>query len=149
MWHDPIYGRKDPKYGPKTNTQNEYFEDLFSKVLENVAAGFANVPPQNGELSYVVQNKDGVDVIMVAVPGLKKEQLDIQILDDKQLVVSYDNAKSHTKNTFVLPFKKTFDLVNCDTDKVRATCVDGVLEVTVPHRQAKSPTERNKKVVVG
>ncbi|MCE5175705.1 MAG: Hsp20/alpha crystallin family protein [Bacteroidales bacterium] len=93
----------------------------------------------------IVENKDGFR-IEIAAPGLNKEDFHINI-DKKVLVISSEketkseskdeNDEKYYRREFgYFSFKRSFSLPEyADTDKIKATHENGVLNVFIPKRE--------------
>ncbi|KAK4854017.1 hypothetical protein QYF36_017744 [Acer negundo] len=90
-------------------------------------------------------------VFIIDVPGLKSDQLKVQVEDDNTLVVSGERKREKEKDAGVKyirmerrlgKYLKKFALPeNANTEKISAVCQDGVLTVTV---EKKPPPEHKK-----
>ena len=88
----------------------------------------------------ILRNESGF-VIEMAVPGLTREHLSIQV-DNDQLIVSASANTEETKPAFVRQefdfsnFKRVFRLhKNANTEAMTATVNQGVLTITVPDKE--------------
>ena len=103
-------------------------------------AGSGAYPPVN------VFN-DGEDFIVVAeLPGVKKEDLDIQVRGDtlriqgKKTVAYEDNASVHRRERSAGEFDRTLTLpTQLDAAKVSAEYRDGVLTIRLPRAESERP----------
>ena len=92
----------------------------------------ANRPSAN------IIREDAAYKIEVAVPGLSKEQIKIELIED-QLVVSGPEANKDAEQKFVrkefdyTSFKRTFRLnKNANTDAMTASFDQGILTIVIP-----------------
>ncbi len=101
--------------------------------------------------TMLVNVRDDNDAFMLTalVPGLKAEDLSIQVLDD---VVSIEGQMPETQDEYLLqelpagPFRRELRLPSpLDANSVEAKIADGVLTVRLP--KAESARPRNIKVV--
>ncbi|KAG0611318.1 hypothetical protein M758_7G131900 [Ceratodon purpureus] len=126
----------------------------------------------------VVQWSETVDsnIFKLRLPGLKKEDLHVQVEDDRTLYISYNNqpkeepldtvndvketkgageAATHTppskeQKSGGCSFMRKFKLPeNADLEQIKAEVVNETLTVTVPKRKSKSPVTRNIEVSEG
>ncbi|KAK9946230.1 hypothetical protein M0R45_011705 [Rubus argutus] len=91
-------------------------------------------------------------IFVIDMPGLKSDQINVQLEDDNVLVVSGERKRERERDQgvkylrmerrlgkylkkFVLPTE------NADTDNIKAECQDGVLTVTI---EKKPPPEPKK-----
>ena len=108
-------------------------------------------------------------------PGLKKENLHIQVEDDRTLYISYsnqpkeeavkgteegkeakeeedaaDSSQSKEQKSGSCSFMRKFKLPeNADLEQIKAEVTDETLTVTMPKRKPKSPETRNIEVSEG
>ena len=88
--------------------------------------------------------------IQLAVPGVPKNQIQIQVVED-QLIVSATNNNQETKTVFIRQefdysgFKKSFTLhKNADVENLKASFDQGILTITIPD---KAPETRKIEIV--
>ncbi len=103
----------------------------------------ATAPTQETRASYPAANihrREDAYVIDLAVPGLTKDQIRIDLEKD-QLIISAvkpdtAGALKYTRKEFdYTGFKRVFRLhANADTDRLTATCQQGVLTVVIPDK---------------
>jgi HSP20 family protein len=93
-------------------------------------------------------------------PGLKKEDLHVQVEDDRTLYISYGNQPKEEAKEGEVPFAGTsqskeqkssfmrkFQLPeNADLEQIKAEVANETLTVTVPKRKPKSPEIRSIEV---
>jgi len=91
-----------------------------------------------------IRREDSAYVIELAVPGLGKENIQIEINDD-QLIVSAKDVKNETNPNFVrrefdfAGFKRTFRLhKNANTEAMQASFHQGMLTIVIPDREPES-----------
>lgn len=90
---------------------------------------------------------DGDDFVLVAeLPGVKKEDLDVQVRGDtvriqgKKTVAYDDNASVHRRERASGQFDRTVTLpVQLDAAKVGAEYRDGVLTLRLPRAESERP----------
>lgn len=103
----------------------------------------------------VLETKDGHSIKM-DIPGMKKEDVKIQIDEDNVLTLSGERSRTedksetnyhHTERSFG-KFVRSFQLPeNCKPEAVTAEVRDGVLTVNIPH--APTPARRVVDVQIG
>jgi len=112
------------------------FDEVISKFLdEQNTATLQNWAPA----SDVHETADQIKIHM-DLPGLNKENLDIQLTDNNTLTVrgerkfeEVEKAKYHRVERFYGAFTRSFVLPsNVESDKIAATFKDGVLEIVLP-----------------
>lgn len=117
--------------------------------FRRVARHFAEQPRQRS-LGVNIREEDEAYVLSALVPGLKAEDLNIQILED---VVSIEGEYKAEEAEFLLnelpsgAFRRTLRLPNeVNAEKVEAKIADGILTLTLP--KAESARPKKIKVVV-
>ncbi len=115
--------------------------------FRRVTRRFAEQPHQRS-LGVNIREEDEAYVLSALVPGLKAEDLNIQILED---VVSIEGEYKTHEAEFLLnelpsgAFRRTLRLpAEVDAEKVEAKIADGVLTLTLP----KAESARPKKIKV-
>ncbi|MDD4923111.1 MAG: Hsp20/alpha crystallin family protein [Bacteroidales bacterium] len=123
--------------------QNPFFPVLSDSFFrENFLndSDWASSPAVN-----IAENKDGFR-IEVAAPGLDKEDFNISV-DKRVLVISSEKEttteskdekeeKYYRKEFNYSSFKRSFSLPEyADTDRIKATHANGVLNVSIPKRE--------------
>jgi HSP20 family protein len=91
-----------------------------------------------------ILRKEGAYVIELAVPGLAKEQIRIEMEQD-QLIVSADKTESQNSGKVVRQefglegFKRTFRLhKNANTGAMTATFSQGILTIVIPDKEPET-----------
>lgn len=124
--------------------RTNFFDDFFTnELLDFKRAGF----PETGLTSPSVNVKEDADrfQIMVAAPGIKKENFNIN-LEKNILTISSENktenAEVDENGTFTRrefnynSFSRSFTLPETvESEKIEATYEDGILNVTVPKKE--------------
>ncbi len=102
--------------------------------------------PQQRALGVNIREQDDAYVLSALVPGLKAEDLNIQILEN---VVSIEGNYQDADGEYLLnelpsgSFRRALRLpTEVETDKVEAKIADGVLTLNLP----KAETARPKKI---
>ena len=115
--------------------------------FQRAARRFSEQPRQRS-LGVNIREEDEAYVLSALVPGLKAEDLNIQILAD---VVSIEGEYKAVEAEFLLnelpsgTFRRTLRLPNeVNAEKVEAKIADGVLTLTLP----KAESARPKKIKV-
>ena len=101
-------------------------------------SGTTNSPSAN------IRREDSAYVIELAVPGLGKENIQIEVNND-QLIVSAKDVQHSTNTNFVrrefdyTGFKRVFRLhKNANTEALQASFNQGLLTIVVPDREPES-----------
>lgn len=106
--------------------------DLMNAVAPSLSAAASFIP--NVEL----YEKDGNYVIDAALPGFKKDDIDVEISGNEITLsgtyeVREDHRKTHYSEMQQASFTRTFVLPHeIDVDKVMASFENGILEITAP-----------------
>lgn len=125
------------------------FEDIYERMgqLMNIAFGdlgmarLADIPWS--PLADVSETDDAY-LVHVELPGIRKDQIDVQ-LQDRQLIVSgeikeTENGRRHRSSRRAGRFEyRTYLPGDVKADQVSAKISDGVLAVTVPKSEAAKP----------
>jgi HSP20 family protein len=135
------------------------FEDIYDRMgqLMNVAFGdlglatLADIPWS--PLADVSEN-DNAYLVHVELPGVRKDQIDVQ-MQDRELVVSGDiketeDGRRHRSTRRTGRFEyRTYLPGDVKADQVSAQLADGVLTVTVPKSEAAKPRRIEVKASAG
>lgn len=121
----------------------------LQRAMENVMGSdwFGARTAGSGAFPLINAFKDGDDFVVVAeLPGVKKEDLDIQVRGDTLRIqgkktVSYDeNASVHRRERAAGQFDRTLSLPEeVDAAKVSAEYRDGVLTLRLPRAESAKP----------
>ena len=128
------------------------FEDIYSRMgqLVNMAFGGAFPTPNLAEAPWVpladVSETDDAYQVHVEVPGIPKDQIDVQI-EDRELIISgqtpeqeENGSRQHRNSRRAGRFEyRTYLPGDIKADQVSAELNDGVLTVTVPKSEAARP----------
>jgi HSP20 family protein len=86
---------------------------------------------QNFDIVFKTLNEKDNHIILCAVPGLKKEEIKIEI-KNKIIIIAYENVNKSERN-FMNSFSKSFILPGTvSIDKINAKLEDGILEIIIP-----------------
>ena len=125
------------------------FEDIYERMGQLMNLAFGLVPADLGDMPWSpladLSETDNAYVVKVDLPGVNKDQVDIQ-LQDRELVISgeitddQNGARRHrsTRRTGRFEFR-TYLPGEVNADAVTAQLSDGVLTVTVPKSEAAKP----------
>ena len=99
--------------------------------------------PRQRSLDVNVREEEDVYVLSALVPGLKAEDLNIQVLEN---VVSIEGEYQAEETEFLLnelpngSFRRTLRMPSeIDADKVEAKITDGILTLTLPKAESARP----------
>lgn len=131
---------------------NNWFDDNFfnTPVMAQTTTTAPAVNVKEDNKQYVME---------VAVPGLKKEQVNMSIDKDGYLTLSIENKneqKDENKKEHYLrrefsytSYRQSYALPdNVDADKIEANVADGVLKVVLPKVEKKEEKEDVKNIEV-
>ncbi len=131
---------------------NNWFDDNFfnTPVMAQTTTTAPAVNVKENNKQYVME---------VAVPGLKKEQVNMSIDKDGYLTLSIENKneqKDENKKEHYLrrefsytSYRQSYALPdNVDADKIEANVADGVLKVVLPKVEKKEEKEDVKHIEV-
>jgi len=131
-----------------TLRKNNMFDSLFSDVFDDffndrtIARSYIN----NAQQDIQVYNNDEEWQVVFAVPGVKKDAVEIKV-DDHILTVSYENKAEDNRLNFVASFNRSWNVDrDVDISKIDAAHEDGVLTITIPKPEAKKRVVRTIQV---
>lgn len=131
-----------------TRRNNNLFDSLFNDVFDDffndrtIARSYMN----NAQQDIQVYNNDEEWQVVFAVPGVKKDAVEIKV-DDHILTVSYENKAEDNRLNFVASFSRSWNVDrDVDISKIDATHEDGVLTITIPKPEAKKRVIRTIQV---
>ena len=136
------------------NQAESLFRDIFSETFDNPT----NVAPKLFErASYPkldIIEREGELVINVEIPGLSKDDVQIEYNSDRILIIRGEKREtSGNKNEFYIRRelkKSSFSRQicklgeNCDVKNIKATFKDGMLQITIPKKIQNKPAENTK-----
>ena len=127
---------------------NNMFDTLFNDVFDDFFNDRAVARPymNNVQRGAQVYNNDDDWQVVFAVPGVKKDGVEIKI-DDHVLTVSYENKAENSRFNFVSSFSRSWNVDrDVNIDKIIANHEDGILTITVPKPEAKKRIVRTIQV---
>jgi len=126
----------------------------FSKLVDNFLS--ETLPEYDKEFSFRprvdVLEKEHSFELNVLLPGLEKENVSIE-MENNKLVVSgertqkatAENEKYHSVESFFGKFRRSFNLPkNIDSENIKAAFKNGILEISIP----KAEADKTGKVIV-
>jgi HSP20 family protein len=112
----------------------------FRRMVRRVAS---QPQPQPRALSVNVREEDDAYVLSALVPGLKAEDLNIQVLEN---IVSIEGEFKDKDAAFLMnelprgAFRRSLRMPSeIDSEKVEARIADGVLTLTLPKAESAKP----------
>ena len=127
---------------------NNMFDSLFNDVFDDFFNDRAIARPymNNAQQGTQVYNNDEEWQVVFAVPGVKKEAVEIKV-DNHVLTVSYENKTEDNRFNFVASFSRSWNIDHdVEIDKIVAKHEDGVLTITIPKPEAKKRVVRTIQV---
>jgi HSP20 family protein len=125
------------------------FEDIYDRMGQLMNVAFGLTPVDVAEAPWVpladVSETDDAYVVEVDLPGVNRDQIDIQV-QDRELVItgeipeSEQNGRRHRRSRRTGRFEfHTYLPGDVNADGVNAQLSDGVLTVTIPKSEAAKP----------
>lgn len=123
---------------------NRFFDDFFQKGIE----GFN--PSSTQSIAVNARENETEFTLELALPGIKKEEVDIALEKDTLTVSSATKSsdtkekQGYTRKEFGhFSFKKVFTLPELvDREKVKASFQDGVLKIELPKLEKESQNHK-------
>ena len=121
----------------------------MDKLFEGLTRGFYREPGAGVfPLINMTESKDNF-IVRAETPGIKADDLDISVTHDsisisgeRKIPAEKEEAKYHRRERDAGKFSRIVSLPSqVDTDKVEATCEDGVLTVILPKAEASKPKQ--------
>ena len=128
--------------------KNNMFDSLFNDVFDDFFNERAIARPymNNVQRGAQVYNNDDDWQVVFAVPGVKRDAVNIKI-DDHVLTVSYENKAEDNRFNFVSSFSSSWNVDrDVDISKIDAKHEDGILTITIPKPEAKKRVVRTIQV---
>lgn len=129
-------------YSPIRSMFDDFFRmpSLIDEMFRPMVSNYSN-------LSADVWEEDDNFYIRMALPGVPKENIEIEIDADRirikggqKVEEKEDNKKKYYFRSLDTQFEQSFNLPTVvDADKAQATFKDGVLEVKLPKAEAYKP----------
>ncbi|HON19468.1 MAG TPA: Hsp20/alpha crystallin family protein [Salinivirgaceae bacterium] len=130
---------------PKIITSDPLFNTLLDSYFndENSVTGYRTSQCGYAAVNIIEHDKDVT--IEIVVPGLKKDQINIELSDDI-LTIGAEVPESETTENYVKrefkcrSFKRSFSLPdNLNTEKISATHENGILRVVIEKKEPATP----------
>ncbi|MGI6118976.1 MAG: Hsp20/alpha crystallin family protein [Desulfosporosinus sp.] len=133
----------------RRNSGIQKYNDLFD--IDNIFEGFFNdrffptLYKNSAQMKVDVKENENDYLLEAELPGIKKEEVNLQI-DDDRLTISVEKNEQveEEKDNYIRrersysSMTRTFAIDNVDTDKVSAKYEDGILTVTLPKKLKKA-----------
>lgn len=127
-------------FAPSQYVFGDLFEELFNNFLKD-ETGITSVRSAKPAVNILEEQERYV--LELAVPGIKKEDIDIKI-EDKQLIISSskENKDEETKENFLRmeynfeSFKRVFSLPDTvNSNEINAEYTDGILKLNLKKKE--------------
>ena len=121
----------------------------MDKLFEGLNRGFYKEPDAGVfPLVNMTESKDNYTV-QAEIPAIKSDDIDISVTHDsvsisgeRKIPSEKEGAKYHRREREAGKFSRIVSLPGqVDTEKVEATCVDGILTVILPKAEASKPKQ--------
>lgn len=121
----------------------------IDRLFRGIAGGGFR-EPRAGVFPLVNVTEDSDQYYVRAeLPGVKAEELNISVTGDglsisgeRKIATEKEGAKFHRKEREAGTFSRILTLPGAiDADKVEATCLDGILTITLPKSEAAKPKQ--------
>ncbi|KAG2670181.1 hypothetical protein I3760_14G071800 [Carya illinoinensis] len=128
--------------GRRTNVFDPFSLDLWDPFDGPLSSAIANVPPSAQETAALAnlridwKETPEAHVFHADLPGLKKEEVKVEVEDGRILQISGERSKEQEEKNFFRRFRLP---ENAKMDQVKASMENGVLSVTVPKEKVKKP----------
>lgn len=101
-----------------------------------------------------ITEKDGNYILSAELPGFKKEDLSIDLENDRLTISAErsseeneeDNGSFIRRERYYGSYSRSFDVSGIDTDAISAAYNDGVLTLTMPRKTPEIPAARRLEI---
>ncbi|MBQ8742330.1 MAG: Hsp20/alpha crystallin family protein [Clostridia bacterium] len=136
-----------PYYTRSVNAYNPFYE------LDRLERAFFGDRTQPVAFRTDISEKDNAYIIESDLPGISKEDIDINIGDgvltvkaERKLESSEnDNGYIRRERAYGV-FERSFNISDIDAEKIDAEFKDGVLKLTLPKKQIEEPVSRRLEI---
>jgi HSP20 family protein len=124
-------------------------EDIYERMGQLVNAAFGDLGAVGGDMPWIpaadLTETDDAYVVHVELPGVRKDQLDVEVFDRELRITGeiseQSNGRRHRSSRRAGRFEsRTIFPGEIKASGVRAELADGVLTVTVPKSEAAKPS---------
>jgi|SRR5690606_2410880 len=138
---------------------DSFFDSFFDEAFPALSNDFRKHIIQKGSYPKVnVIEMDEVVIIEAAVPGMRKEDISIEVDNKDILTISGESQHvNEYKDRYLKQeikrskFSRSFALAgeNLMIDKISAECMDGILKIQIPKITAVDTTPKVRKIDIG
>lgn len=125
--------------------------DEFDRRMDNMFNSMVQ-PFKEGELSNMevnIREKDNQYILEAALPGLKKEDINLEIIDNN-LIISIKNDKKYEEkdDSYIrreisyVNYRRSFDISDVDVEEIKAKLKNGILKVKLPKLKDSNKNRR-------
>lgn len=122
------------------------FPDTFSSFETNIAGFSPSVNTREGDYAYHIE---------VDLPGVQKKDIKVEVKDNRITISGERKSKKEVKEEGYYrlesnygKFERSFAVPDgVDSENVKASCEDGVLEVTLPKLVADKDKKKKSKQI--
>ncbi len=136
-----------PFYSRNIGSYNPFWE------LDRLEEAFFGRQTQPVAFRTDIRENDSAYIVESDLPGIKKEDIDINIGDGILTVkAERKHEDSDEKDGYIRrervygSFERSFNISDIDADKIDAEFSDGVLTLTLPKKQIEEPKSRRLEV---
>ncbi len=122
---------------------DNFMEDFFNDTF------FPAYFSHSGMIKVDIREEDDKYVLEAELPGITKDNINIDIDQDRlTLSVNQDEKSEETNENFVrrerrsYAMRRSFDVSSIDTDKISAKLDNGVLTMNLPKKENSEPKGR-------
>lgn len=140
------FGFDDRFFGPSFD---DPFKDWMMPVLSRPRSD--DMTLLKSSPGYEINEQDGKFMLSVDVPGIKREDMNVELENDGKVVhISGGRKVVKQGETSETKFSKRFTIgENLDTDQLTANLSDGVLTVTAPIKEEVKPQPKRIAITEG
>ena len=128
---------------PFTREENNLWNEWNN--LEKSLFGSMN----GGQFRCDIKDEGDKYVMEAELPGFQKEDISVDIQDDRLIITARHNSEKEEKKDNYLrrerqygSFCRTFDLSGIQADNISASYQNGILELTLAKQQVQVPAKR-------
>lgn len=127
------------------------FKDFMMPVLSDNFPRTDDMMLLKSSPGYEINEQEGKYMISVDLPGVKREDMNVDLEDDGKVVHIYGGRKVvKGGETMETKFSKRFTIGdNVDVDKISANLKDGVLTLTAPIKEKVEPPVKRIAITEG
>jgi len=142
----------DRKRNQMQNSENTFLD--MDRVFENFFndSTFPSYYSRSGLMKVDITDEGGNYVLEAELPGINKENVSIEIEDDRlTITVNQEEKEDESKDRYIrhesrrCSFCRSFGITNIDPDKISAKMENGIL--TLPKTEPNKPQSRKVDII--